>query len=154
MDTVSTHVFVIRHLIDNKRREVHASRLKFYQDASLNISTELQHHITSQGFTFDVSTLLDIRLNTSTRIYEVKVRWLGFEDDDISWEPFLRLLKDVPIMLLHFLEQFITTGSKSKALVKRLLKTQAVSKLFAKIAKRKHLFNAHSLFTTLGLATS
>ena len=112
MDTVPTHVFVIRHLIDDKRREVHASRLKFYQDASLSISAQLQHHITSQGFTFDVSTLLDIRLNTSTRIYEVKVQWLGFEDDDISWEPFLRLLKDVPIYFSIFWSSLLQLARK------------------------------------------
>jgi hypothetical protein len=35
--------------------------------------------------------------------YEVLVQWLGFSDEDNSWEPIESLYDDVPLLLHDFL---------------------------------------------------
>ena len=103
VDTTSDYIFVIEDLITAKQHTVDASRLKFYHDKSLNVSTELLEHVSHQGFLYTVNKLLDMNWNVETKQWEFLVSWKGFEDDENTWEPFTALLKDIPETLGCFL---------------------------------------------------
>jgi hypothetical protein len=50
---------------------------------------------------FDISELLEIKTTTSG--YSVKVRWLGFDECDDTWEPIEMIFEDIPLILHDFL---------------------------------------------------
>ena len=51
---------------------------------------------------YQVSHLKDIRSNGSS--YDVLVHWLGFDDNENSWEPVEKLYEDIPLLLHEFLQ--------------------------------------------------
>lgn len=122
VDTVSHHVFTIQHLIDGKQTNVHASRLKFYRDATMVLTKELNAHVAGQGFLFDISHLVDIRYSRQLRGFETLVHWSGFEEVDRTWEPFTRLWVDIPQVVFHFLSTFSLRNSRNRAITKALTK--------------------------------
>ncbi|KAE9340815.1 hypothetical protein PR003_g10294 [Phytophthora rubi] len=54
--------YLIQHLITGAELDVHASRMKFYADASLNVTEELVEHISSQGVVLAI-----VKLKETTR---------------------------------------------------------------------------------------
>lgn len=53
---------------------VHPSRLKMHADDSLNVTEELIDHIASQGTLLAVEAIVEHRMNSDMRAYEVKVK--------------------------------------------------------------------------------
>eukprot|EP00644_Phytophthora_capsici_P001888 jgi/Phyca11/108056/e_gw1.14.809.1 len=82
--------------------DVHPSRLKLYADDSLNVTEELLDHVASQGTLLAVEAIVGHRLNADMQAYEVKVKWLGLETVEDSWEPLKTMSEDVPQLLLHY----------------------------------------------------
>ncbi|POM64929.1 Hypothetical protein PHPALM_19472, partial [Phytophthora palmivora] len=93
------HSFRVKHLITGAELDVHASRLKFYADSSLDVSEELLEHISSQGIVLAIEKFKSHRWNETIRDFEVLVQWKGLEDIEDSYEPLASLAKDVPILV-------------------------------------------------------
>ena len=91
--------FTIEHLVTRNYMCVHASRLKFYHDASLNVTQELIDHVGNQGELLAIDSLLEYRWNASYNEFEVKCHWSGFETIEDSWERLSRLYPEIPRML-------------------------------------------------------
>ncbi|KAF4137553.1 Chromo (CHRromatin Organization MOdifier) domain [Phytophthora infestans] len=77
-------IFEIETLITGRRREAHASRLKFYADGSLNANKQMLKHTTR---------------------HEIEVRWKGLSEAEASWEPADVLLQDVPVAVRAFVKK-------------------------------------------------
>uniref|UniRef100_H3GNY2 Chromo domain-containing protein n=1 Tax=Phytophthora ramorum TaxID=164328 RepID=H3GNY2_PHYRM len=90
------HSFKIEHLVTGRVYEVHASRLKFYADSTLNTTAELLELASSQGMVVGVSGLLEHRFNEEFARWELLVAWVGLQAIENSWEPLDTLLQDVP----------------------------------------------------------
>ncbi|POM62524.1 hypothetical protein PHPALM_28314 [Phytophthora palmivora] len=99
------HSFRVSHLITGYEVDVHASRLKFYQDSSLNVTEELLEHVASQGIVLAIEELKRHRWNSATKDYEVLVSWKGLESVEDSWEPLTSLAKEVKILLDHYIQK-------------------------------------------------
>ena len=82
---VLEYSFIIEHLITGKEVNVHGSRLKFYADASLNISDEILEHVGTQGVQLAVRELLSHRFNEHLRVWELLVAWVGLQEIENSW---------------------------------------------------------------------
>ena len=91
--------FTIEHLVTRNRMCVHASRLKFYHDASLNVTQEMIDHVGSQGELLKVEALLEHRWNSAFGEMEVLCRWGGLEPIEDSWERLSRLYLEIPKLL-------------------------------------------------------
>ena len=96
--------FTVQQLITKKKRRVHASRLKFYHDASLNISEKWLGHVSRQNEPLTIEELKDIRWNREVKDYQVFVKWDGLDEVENSWEPMKKLFKDIPKMLETYCE--------------------------------------------------
>ncbi|KAE8952990.1 hypothetical protein PR003_g34154, partial [Phytophthora rubi] len=96
------HSFLIQHLITGAELDVHASRLKFYADASLDVTEELREHISSQGIVLAIEKLKEHRWNDQIRDYEVLVQWKGLEAIEDSYEPLTSLARDVPVLVAKY----------------------------------------------------
>ncbi|KAE8998723.1 hypothetical protein PF011_g14932 [Phytophthora fragariae] len=101
------YYFTAEHLINGRTMDVHPSRLKMYADDSLNVTEELINHIASQGTLLAVEAIVEHRMKFDMHAYEVKVKWLGRETVEDSWEPLKTMSEDVPQLLL----QYATTTS-------------------------------------------
>ena len=90
------YIFVVTPLVGSctATRTVHASRLKFYAHASLNVTEALLDNVAAQYKTFEVEAISQHRIRASTA--EVLVKWLGFNETEGTWEPFATIQADVP----------------------------------------------------------
>jgi hypothetical protein len=98
-------VYEVEDLSSGRVTSIHASRLQFYSDASLDVSTDLLAHIAHNNQGFDVRDLLDVRYDAESKSYCVLVSWLGFENADNTGEPLANLLQDIPHLVSRFLDK-------------------------------------------------
>ncbi|KAG3114662.1 hypothetical protein PI124_g3774 [Phytophthora idaei] len=117
--TVSNWIFEIQNLITGQRKEAHASRLKFYADASLNINEGLLLHVAHNSEGHVVDSLLKAQYNMNKKRHEIKVHWRGLDEIEDSWEPAVTLLQDVPVAVKAFVRKHIKLAPV-KALSKEL----------------------------------
>ena len=90
----------IQNLVDGKLRDIHVSRLKFYNSATLDVTEELKEHLTyQQKSLYLVEEFKEVR-RSSRRRFDVLVSWVGFPGDD-TWEDLQVLAADVPFRLLE-----------------------------------------------------
>ncbi|KAE8908713.1 hypothetical protein PF001_g4709 [Phytophthora fragariae] len=96
------HSFMVQNLLNGKEYEVHGSRLKFFQDSSLNVSEELVEHVANQGIVLGVEAIVGHRINPDTAKKELLVSWTGLEAIENSWEPLEVMLHDVPTKVQQY----------------------------------------------------
>ena len=63
--TISDWTFEISHLIAEKCYVVHSTRMKFYSDSDLHVTSEMIDHISSQHMALDADAILDIKFEAS-----------------------------------------------------------------------------------------
>lgn len=73
------HSFRVQHLVTGEETDVHASRLKFYLDSSLNITYEIREHIFAQGIVLVVNRLKQHRWNDLVNDFELLVGWRSLQ---------------------------------------------------------------------------
>jgi hypothetical protein len=103
IELVNDLVFRVQHLLDNTTKLVHASRLTFYEDSSLNGKADLKRlkeNLKHQD-KFVVEKILQQRHNVSGNL-EYLVQWQGFEPEDATWEPAPVIQEDVPQIVRQF----------------------------------------------------
>ena len=91
----------IQNLVDGKVRDIHVSRLKFYNSATLDVTKKLKEHLTyQQNSLYLVEEFKEVR-RSSRRRFDVLVSWVGFQGED-TWEKLQVLAADVSVRLLEF----------------------------------------------------
>jgi hypothetical protein len=89
-------VFSLENITTKDVRAAHATRMRFYQDKSLNVTEELQQAAEhNDNHLFVVSKLLELRYNDEDMTNEVLVAWRGFPLTDAGWEPYDETAIDV-----------------------------------------------------------
>jgi hypothetical protein len=97
------YVFEVKNLTTAAphTRLVHASRMKFYADASLQITEPLLTSVNAQTNRYEIESIVDHR--TKNDIIELLIRWVGFEDDECTWEPLSHIAHDAPALTTAYL---------------------------------------------------
>lgn len=98
IDTINDYIYCVKFILSDKE-EVHAQRLKFYSDSSLNITSDLLDNIGLTDSTFFPQQILDHRVNPDTGESELLIHWKGFELQDAEWEPLTTMQEDIPDMV-------------------------------------------------------
>ncbi|KAJ0391006.1 hypothetical protein P43SY_011949 [Pythium insidiosum] len=96
--------YKIEHLLTGDVVEVHGSRLKFYDDASLDLTDEIHEHIAKQGIVMGVEEIKDHRFNEVTQQWELLISWRGLQDVEDSWEPLADVKRDIPLLIQEYVE--------------------------------------------------
>ncbi|OWZ00976.1 hypothetical protein PHMEG_00027722 [Phytophthora megakarya] len=99
---IRSHSFVIERLLTGDHHEVHGTRLKFYEDSSVDVAEEMLDHISPQGILLAVDKLLKLRFHIATKQWKVLVSWQGLQDNENSWEPLSSLLHGIPKMVREY----------------------------------------------------
>jgi hypothetical protein len=89
------------HLLSGKRKKVHVTRVKFYRDASLEVTEELISFLEYHDSIFFVVENL-IALRQIGEDVQGQAKWFGFDDSESTWEPVSTMSADVPGMLRSF----------------------------------------------------
>ena len=87
---------------------VHSSRMRYYEDKSWQLTEEIKEVFLHDEDDHYIHQIEDIRAHKGRLV--MRVEWLGFEEK--TWEPILSLYKDVPLMVLDFLNQNRKNKSK------------------------------------------
>jgi hypothetical protein len=112
---LSDFLFEVEDLRNGKVSNVHAHRLRFYHDSSLNVTAELIEHVAHNEQGYEVLALKDLRFDPESKQFMVLVAWKGFEEHDSSWEPILVLSEDVPEKLCSILNTCADTSLAAQA---------------------------------------
>jgi hypothetical protein len=59
-------------------KEAHASRLKFYADKDLDVTSDLLAHLAHDDQGYEVKASGDAPWNEVKKVYEIDVKWRGF----------------------------------------------------------------------------
>ena len=100
--TINDRVFEIEDICTGKLQTVHAQRMRFYADSRLAITEELKNQAAYDD-QFFVDKMVDWR-ETDAGQLELKVRWLGFEAQNDTWETAEAMFKDVPAITKAYLQ--------------------------------------------------
>ncbi|RHY30475.1 hypothetical protein DYB32_004299 [Aphanomyces invadans] len=79
----------------------HASRLKFFRDADLDVTINLMDYAAFSEESFYVEALLAARCNKGR--HEVLVKWKGLEEEEASWEPAFELYEDIAVVMRRWI---------------------------------------------------
>jgi hypothetical protein len=126
---VTSHwVYDVQNLLTSDIRPVHASRLKFYADADLRVTTELLDHVAHNSEGFEVEELVAARYVAAKKAYEVLVKWRGLQDLESSWEPAASIKEDVPALFRAF-----CLKKHAPAIVVKMAKDHEVKRLMGEV---------------------
>jgi uncharacterized membrane protein YgcG len=117
VDTVNSNVYVIEDLLTSKQTTVHAQRLKPFAEADFEVTEDVRNSIAYDS-QFYVDDILDWREDDTGSI-ELRVRWLGFEASEDTWEPVERLHEDVPTLVTRFLRNITAECLQADELLQR-----------------------------------
>jgi Integrase core domain/Chromo (CHRromatin Organisation MOdifier) domain len=115
LQALSDWVFNVEDLITGKCVDVHSSRLRFYHDASLTLDAELIEHIAHNEKGYPVECLLELKYSREDKRFMALVSWLGFPQEESTWEPLISLHEDVPEKVEAFLSRHKDRSLVSKA---------------------------------------
>ena len=115
VDSKSSHVFFLKHLVKGHVFPAHVSRMDFFSDEKLQITEDLCNLVSKQGEELDISRIDDLRWNGGQKQFEFLVFWDGFGAAEATWEPLQSLFPQVPVLVLQFLK-----GFQDKPLVRKL----------------------------------
>ena len=98
---ISPLVAQTEDLLSGKLREIHVSRMKFYDNAFLDVNEDLTDYLKDQHASLYLVD--EFKAVSKTRSsFKVNVSWVGFPNED-TWEKLESLNQDVPARLREFL---------------------------------------------------
>jgi hypothetical protein len=104
------YIYTLQSLLTPATRDAHATRIKFYADAALNVSEALLTNVGNQGLVFDIDAIVSHRLTERDK-FEVLVRWAGFSTAENTWEPLDTIAADAPVAV----EAYVLTLSTAES---------------------------------------
>lgn len=90
INSVVTDVtFYIANQMSEVRNVVHANKLKLFSDSNLAVQVELLDSLVhNQGHLNKVEKLIAVRYNSQGENWDVRVKCMGFDTEEPTWEPF------------------------------------------------------------------
>ena len=103
--------------------KAHATRLKFYADRLLNVTTTLLDSIELQQRCILLpASITNHRYQADSMEYQVFVTWQGFSDVEASWEPLVTLFEDTPHLVAAYISSIPKTCNDRTTWLAPLLK--------------------------------
>lgn len=110
-------VYRVRHLPGGPVSSVHAERLRFYADASLNVTVELRELVARRVAGGDGDQYLVEKIDGVREVaggFELCVLWLGFDPLEHSWLPLSYLLTVVPRLVRAYVKRMPPSDLKTR----------------------------------------
>ena len=91
------HVYGGEDIVSGSSREVHIAQMRQYAGVSLNVIAELKevfNNLKSQG-EFNMERIEAVDLAADSEEYVVKVKWVGLDEEETTWEPVSTIYAEV-----------------------------------------------------------
>ena len=98
-EALSDWVFRVEDLRSGDMSVHHASRLKLFGAADMNVTQSLLDHVAYVEGGHLVEALQACRFDKSAKEWVLKVKWMGLDDLESTWEPAVGLYEDVPTIV-------------------------------------------------------
>jgi hypothetical protein len=108
---VSDWIFKVTNMVTGDEREVHASRLRFFDASLVDMSTDMKAHVAYNSEGHIIEDFWQVVKDPQTLEWEVLVSWRGLERIEDSWEPVESIIQDVPAHFKRWLEKNIGDDS-------------------------------------------
>eukprot|EP00924_Labyrinthula_sp_SR-Ha-C_P010872 maker-scaffold_47-augustus-gene-0.0-mRNA-1 protein AED:0.42 eAED:0.43 QI:0/0/0/0.5/0/0/2/0/348 len=118
IDILSSNVYLVESLL-GKTRTVHSSRIWFYSHTRPIGSKKLKALFVHNFKQLEIESIVGCRLAADNNSFEFKIRWLGFEQDQDTWEPAVTIYEDVPILVTSYVQNM--DDNNLKMLISRIL---------------------------------
>jgi transposase InsO family protein len=105
---LSPWVYEIEHLVSGVLKRAHLSRLRFYADEAFEVTVSLKDHLVFNEGEFEVDHISHIWMDADG-IY-AKVHWVGFEDEEASYEDLLKIFPSCSRLCLRALHDSSITA--------------------------------------------
>eukprot|EP00924_Labyrinthula_sp_SR-Ha-C_P010395 snap_masked-scaffold_23-processed-gene-5.50-mRNA-1 protein AED:0.52 eAED:0.53 QI:0/0/0/1/1/1/2/0/858 len=125
IDILSSNVYLVESLL-GKTRTVHSSRIWFYSHTRPIGSKKLKALFVHNFKQLEIESIVGCRLAADNNSCEFKIRWLGFEQDQDTWEPAVTIYEDVPILVTSYVQNM--DDNNLKMLISRILQDHDVSR--------------------------
>lgn len=102
VDLLNGYIFEVENIITNNRQQVHGDRLQFYADNRLNITEDIKTQFAFDNASFEIETVIDMRMHEETGELQLLIKWKGFTDEENSWEPATSINADAPALTKLF----------------------------------------------------
>ena len=94
--TVNPWVYVVQDLVTSAQREVHVCRIRRYADSQFQVTASIRLAAEYDQVAHVADILAHRRQDGQILL---RVRWLGFDPGDDTWEPVPSLVEDVPALV-------------------------------------------------------
>ena len=101
-------------------RDVHVARMKFYADRDLHLTAELKdvfQQTFAQGYV-EMSDILELA-EADDGSFIALVDWVGFEEDERTWEPVENIWRDAPECLKRKLREMRPSAKVRRSLSRK-----------------------------------
>ena len=112
MEIKTQYVYTIRDIVSGKKFEAHVTRLHFYSTEQLGETGELKNLVSRQGVETEVENIGSVKWDAMQNKYVVETKWRGLSDVETSYKPFEELFKQIPRLILSYLEVFAEKQKK------------------------------------------
>ena len=91
------------NIVTGERNPVHAQRLRRYADAQLQVTEDLKDQAAHDKLAFFPDKIVSWR-EADEGTMQLRVRWLGFEPNEDSWEDLQTFYADAPVMVRRYVQ--------------------------------------------------
>ncbi|KAH9109322.1 hypothetical protein AeMF1_015599 [Aphanomyces euteiches] len=94
---LSDHLMEVEQLVPPRETTLHhACRLRLCHEGGRDVDEDLVAQIAFGDEGFYVEGIEDLRMHDG--VWQLKIKWMGLEDAESSWEPALSIYEDVPVL--------------------------------------------------------
>ena len=100
---VSDFVSSVENLVTKDISDIHAQRLRFYSDESLNLTDELLTQIAHDDQGFEIEDIVEAKCDRKG-LWSLKIRWRGMPAEFDHWEGLSHFLSECPRHVISFVK--------------------------------------------------
>jgi hypothetical protein len=103
IDTISDWVYKIENILTKEIVEAHIQKLRFYDNETLNVTEDIRTFVQDSTSLYEIEDFLGIKEEEDG--LKILVKWLGFSEEESTWEPMQDIYSAVPKMVKKFLQK-------------------------------------------------
>eukprot|EP00924_Labyrinthula_sp_SR-Ha-C_P003711 snap_masked-scaffold_3-processed-gene-2.9-mRNA-1 protein AED:1.00 eAED:1.00 QI:0/0/0/0/1/1/2/0/356 len=112
IDIVSKHVYSVESLT-NRVNLVRGSRLWWYVDSRPLCNRKLKAPFVHNFQSLELEKFLGIRFPQGIKAHcEIRTRWLGFDENEDTWQDFELMYQDLPVLVRRYVEDEVHDQGK------------------------------------------
>ncbi len=140
VEEVHPWIYLVENLSTGVNKLVHATRMKFYCDADLDVTVELKDLVNKDGNwknEYRVHEIVGHKFDVDSLEWKLRVRWEGFSEEENTDESFERMFEDVPKFVEEYVRRLVANKSEDANILATLFKDISGSDIKTSVVNSK-----------------